>query len=88
MKPTGPTACDQTDLPSVLSSWRRQGGLSIENTAHELGVSPATWGHWENGRRFPNARNLDLLSHYTDLSIRELLCARYAECPFRDHSAA
>lgn len=78
-----PDGSDDTDLPQILSAWRKRRGITMETAAVELGVSAATWGHWENARRFPNARNLSLLSDYTGLSIRELLCGHYAACPFR-----
>lgn len=70
--------CDETDLSAVLAAWRARNDLKLETAAAELGVSTATWSHWEQGRRFPNARNLGLLAAYTGLGIRQLLC-RYAE---------
>ena len=80
---TPATSGSETDLPEALARWRRDSCHTISSAAAGLGVATATWGHWERSTRFPNARNLDLLSRFTGLSIRALLCARYAECPFR-----
>ena len=75
-----------TDLPEVLAAWRRGRGLKIASAAAELGVSPAAWGHWEKGSRFPNANNLALLSAYTGLPLLALLCVHYPRCPFRQRT--
>ncbi len=71
-----------TDLPAVLAAWRTTHGMKISSAAATLGVSPAAWGHWENGSRFPNSTNLALLSAFTRLPLRALLCANYPRCPF------
>jgi len=81
--PGAPDSTMKTDLPQVISTWRKSSRLKISAAAAALGVSPAAWGHWENGSRFPNASNLALLTTVTGLSLRALLCANYSRCPFR-----
>ncbi len=75
--------CVATDLPHVLKGWRERAGHKITHAAAQLGVAAATWGHWEAGKRFPNAANLSLLSRYTGHSIPELLCANAHRCPYQ-----
>lgn len=75
--------CLATDFPCVLKAWREKSGHKLVHVAGQLGVSPATWGHWEAGSRFPNATNLALLSALTGLSIPELLCANAHRCPYQ-----
>ncbi len=49
-------------------------GRKMEATADELGVSTATWGHWETGHSFPTSNMLFLLAEYTSLPLPKLLC--------------
>lgn len=75
--------CVATDFPLILRTWRSKEGHKVAHVAGQLGVAPATWGHWEAGHRFPNAANLALLSRFTGLSIPELLCANAHRCPYQ-----
>ena len=61
-------------LAGRLRDWREQNNVPIKRAAAELGVSPATWDHWEKGRRFPTMDDLDLLSQYLHLPPCMLLC--------------
>jgi transcriptional regulator with XRE-family HTH domain len=65
---------DATALPRVLRKWRQEKQMKIETVAADVGVSPAAWGHWETGTRFPQGGVLLRLSTYTGLPLRELIC--------------
>lgn len=72
---------DCTALPTALKKWRSGRNLKIETAARQLGVSAATWGHWETGLRFPSGHNLKMLSFYTQIPIWRLVCPLGLECP-------
>lgn len=61
-------------LSHQLRKWRLENGIKQEVAANELGVSAATWGHWEVGIRFPSPENLLALSQYTRIPIQEFFC--------------
>jgi transcriptional regulator with XRE-family HTH domain len=68
-------------LPSIsnllvgrLRDWREQHDIPIKRAAADLGVSPATWDHWEKGRRFPTMDDFNLLAQYLRLPPCLLLC--------------
>ena len=61
-------------LAKRLRSWREQHDIPIKHAAAELGVSFATWDHWEKGRRFPTMDDLNLLAQYLRLPPCLLLC--------------
>ena len=65
-----------------LRDWRISRGLKIATASLHLGVSTATWCHWETGRRTPNSEMLALLIQYTGISIEELICPGIERCPF------
>jgi len=67
-------------LARTLRNWRKRNGLKIKAAADELGVSPATWGHWETGARFPAAKHLSLLSLYLGIPTCQLICSLGRGC--------
>ena len=66
----------------LLRQWRKERGVKESVAAKELGVSTATWGHWETGARFPSAKNLLALSRYTKIPIEHFFCTNRHRCPF------
>jgi transcriptional regulator with XRE-family HTH domain len=66
----------------VLREWRVTQRRKIADAAAEIGVSVATWGHWERGMRFPSAQNLVKLSSKTGIEIQHFFCPNAARCPF------
>ena len=77
-------------LPSIskllverLRDWREQNDIPIKCAAADLGVSPATWDHWEKGRRFPTMDDFNLLAQYLRLPPCLLLCPfRHSQCGY------
>lgn len=67
-------------LSQMLVDWRKKKGLKIEAAAKEMGVSPAAWGHWERGIRFPTGRQLTLLSLYTGVPLCQMFCSSSGNC--------
>ena len=65
-------------LSARLRSWRERHDIPIKHAAAELGVSPATWDHWEKYRRFPTMDDLNLLAQY----LRLLPCLLF--CPYQN----
>lgn len=76
-------SCPTQHIAHVIRDWRRSRGLKISVAARELGVSTATWGHWEEARRTPTVSNLQLLSLYTKIPIQYFFCPHHRKCPFR-----
>lgn len=68
----------------TLAEWRHARQLKIATAARMLGVGTATWGHWEEGRRFPSIDNMILLARFTGIPLRHFLCPNRKRCPFRD----
>lgn len=68
------------NLAKKLHAWREQNGVKMEVAAKELGVSTATWGHWETGRRFPVLQHLSCLSQYLKIPICRLICHYPKKC--------
>jgi transcriptional regulator with XRE-family HTH domain len=64
-----------------LQTWRKKKGLKIQAAAAEAGVSPATWGHWETGARFPAPKHLTRLARCLRVPVCRLLCADSENCP-------
>ena len=71
-------------LAGRLRSWREQHDIPIKHAAVKLGVSPATWDHWEKCRRFPSMDDLNLLAQYLCLPPCLLLCPHhlYSHCGY------
>lgn len=55
-------------MPGRLTSLRERRGLTIEQLAAELGLSPALVGRWEKGSDEPHATELAALSAYYGVS--------------------
>jgi transcriptional regulator with XRE-family HTH domain len=70
----------QVVLGANLRQWRIMHGRKMEATAEELGVSTATWGHWETGHSFPTSKMLFLLAEYTSWPLPKLLCPFGLSC--------
>lgn len=68
------------NLARTLLTWREQNAMKMEVAARELGVSTATWGHWEAGRRFPGLNHLSCLSQYLDVPVCRLICCNVFKC--------
>jgi hypothetical protein len=67
-------------LPKVLKRWRETKKLKIAAAAAEIGVSPAAWGHWETGARFPGGADLLKLSSHTGIPVHRLICPHIEGC--------
>jgi len=74
------------NFAAVLHRWRKEGGLKESVAAEELGVSSATWGHWETGARFPSAKHLCALSVYTGIPVQHFFCPNRHLCPFHQEN--
>jgi DNA-binding transcriptional regulator YiaG len=71
-------------LAKRLRGWREQHDIPIKRAAAELGVSSATWDHWEKTRRFPSMDDLDLLAQYLRLPPCMLFCPHlHCQCGYR-----
>ncbi len=73
----------RTLLGARLKGWREKQGYKIATAARALGVSTATWGHWETGHTFPSAEMLLNLCALTELPIQWLFCPHMETCPFQ-----
>lgn len=82
-KPDSRSYLQFSALPARLKQWREDKGIKVSAAARELGVATSTWTHWETGRRFPSAALLLALIRYTGVPLVELVCANFANCPFR-----
>jgi len=78
----------RTTLGARLRWWRAQQAQTIENVATALGVSTATWGHWETGHSFPSGEMLLDLSRLTGLPLQVLFCPHLETCPFNEPGKA
>ena len=64
-----------------LKHWRKRGELSIAAAADELGVSTATWGHWETGEHLPSGDLLLAIETLTGIPLHVLFCPHLDSCP-------
>jgi transcriptional regulator with XRE-family HTH domain len=64
-----------------LKRWRKRGELSIAAAADALGVSTATWGHWETGEHLPNGDLLLAIEDLTRIPLHVLFCPHLDDCP-------
>ena len=69
-------------LAHRLREWRRARGIPLKRLAYDLGFSLATVGAWEQGKRFPAGRHLDLLSAYTGIPICAFFYTARNKCPY------
>ncbi len=63
-----------------LKHWRTRQGVKLQTVAGELGVSVATWDHWETGRRRPSLDNLIAVADYLHIPPQCLLCEKTGRC--------
>lgn len=68
------------NFAALLRQWRIASGKKLACAASEIGVSNATWSHWENGTRFPSGQNLLCLAIYTAIPIKCLVCEDVVQC--------
>ncbi len=68
-------------LGARLKHWRQQKDLKISGVAAALGVSTATWGHWETGARLPSGDLLLALEALTGQPLHVLFCPYLNDCP-------
>ena len=63
-------------LGSRIAFLRRRAGLTQEELAVQLAISPAAVGAYEQGRRVPSAAMLVALSKYLGVSVDYLVTGR------------
>jgi len=64
-----------------LRHWRLGQQLSISSAADSLGVSTATWGHWETGQHLPSGDLLLAIEDLTGIPLHVLFCPHLDDCP-------
>jgi transcriptional regulator with XRE-family HTH domain len=64
-----------------LRHWRSLEQRKISEVALQIGVSTATWGHWETGEHLPGGDMLLSLSKLTGMPIHMLFCPHIEQCP-------
>ncbi len=67
-------------LGARLKGWRLRGNFKIAEAAGQLGVSTATWGHWETGRHLPSTDLLLALERLTGIPLHVLFCPHLDTC--------
>ena len=77
--PNGKSICPP-NFAVLLRQWRKASDKKLASAAAEIGVSVATWSHWENGSRFPSGQNLLCLAIYTAIPIKCLVCEDVIQC--------
>lgn len=60
-------------IAANIKHHRIAGGWSVEQCAEEMGVSAATWYHWENGQRSPDIERLDDLAACLGVNSADLV---------------
>jgi transcriptional regulator with XRE-family HTH domain len=64
-----------------LKDWRLRKEQKISAAAARLGVSTATWGHWETGEHLPSGDLLLGIEQLTEMPLRMLFCHHLDTCP-------
>jgi DNA-binding XRE family transcriptional regulator len=64
-----------------LKHWRTHGEMNIASAADALGVSTATWGHWETGEHLPSGDLLLGIEDLTGMPLHVLFCPHLDFCP-------
>jgi hypothetical protein len=64
-----------------LKDWRHRKGQKISDVAVQLGVSTATWGHWETGEHLPSGDLLLAIEQFTGMPLHVLFCPHMDACP-------
>ena len=59
---------------------RARAGMKCYAAADILGVSKATWSHWESGKRLPSLTMLDAIAHCLDVHPCTLLRRKGSAC--------
>jgi len=72
-------AC-KSHFSAILRQWRTGQKRKIADVAGYLGVSTATWGHWETGLYMPSVETLHLVSEITQIPVRYLVCPDSGRC--------
>ncbi|MFG6326976.1 MAG: helix-turn-helix domain-containing protein [Lachnospiraceae bacterium] len=67
------------DLGINIKSLRKEKGLTQEQLAYELGVSPQAISRWENNITYPDISMLPMLADYFEVSLDRLM-GRGKEC--------
>lgn len=72
---------DRIALGMRLKEWRMRDDRKISQVAVLLGVSTATWGHWETGERMPSGDLLLAIEDLTGMPLHVLFCPHLNMCP-------
>jgi transcriptional regulator with XRE-family HTH domain len=65
---------------TAFRRWRLNSKLPLKRIAKDLGVAVATINAWELGRRFPSARNFEMLVEYSGVPPCKLFCIMADKC--------
>jgi transcriptional regulator with XRE-family HTH domain len=73
--------CDiRSSFATAFKRWRQKNNLPLKKIAKELGVAVATINAWELGKRFPTARNFEMLVNYCGVPPCKLFCIMADKC--------
>jgi transcriptional regulator with XRE-family HTH domain len=64
-----------------LKHWRLREDHKIADVAVRIGVSVATWGHWETGEHLPSGELLIAIEDLTGTPLHVLFCPHLDHCP-------
>jgi phosphoribosylformylglycinamidine cyclo-ligase len=70
---------DNRKISSFISIKRKQKGLTQQQIAEQLNVSPQAVSKWENGTTYPNTESLVALSGILGITVDDLLNARESD---------
>lgn len=65
----------EQDLSISLRAARVNAGLTQEKVANQLGKNVMTISNWENGKTYPNSKDLQALSHLYGVDLYYLRLA-------------
>lgn len=68
-------------LGGRLKAWRKLRGYPLKRVAQDMGVSISVLSEWENGKRFPSSRHLDVISKATGLPLCSFFYTGSGDCP-------
>ena len=77
-----------TQIGIMIRLARHKMGLTLEDVAARVGVTPGALSHIESGRRLPNSKNAVLIGEVLGIEPRVLLDALDTEHSTRRHTAA
>jgi transcriptional regulator with XRE-family HTH domain len=73
--------CDiRASFATAFRTWREKNNIPLKKVAKELSLSIATVNSWEQGKRFPTGRNLEMLANYTGVPPCRLFCVMADKC--------